>query len=84
MHSAGIQAMGHLMDRIVPSIPRDNNMKENIKKSLLKISPQCAWTDGEWDGLGMAWNEIQSVPRHIRMLTEHLIQLDYLASGDKN
>ena len=84
MHSAGIQAMGHLMDRIVPRIPRDNNMKENIKKSLLKISPQCAWTDGEWDGLGMAWNEIQSVPRHIRMLTEHLIQLDYLASGDKH
>ena len=29
MHSAGIQAMGHLMDRIVPRIPRDNNMKEN-------------------------------------------------------
>ena len=84
MHSAGIQAMGHLMDRIVPRIPRDKNMKENIKKSLLKISTQCAWTDGEWDGLGMAWNEIQSVPRHIRMLTEHLIQLDYSASGDKN
>ena len=84
MHSAGIQAMGHLMDRIVPRIPRDKNMKENIKKSLLKISIQCAWTDGEWDGLGMAWNEIQSVPRHIRMLTEHLIQLDYSASGDKN
>ena len=84
MHSAGIQAMGHLMDRIVPRIPRDKNMKENIKKSLLKISIECAWTDGEWDGLGMAWNEIQSVPRHIRMLTEHLIQLDYLASGDKN
>ena len=84
MHSAGIQAMGHLMDRIVPRIPRDKNMKENIKKSLLKISMQCAWTDGEWDGLGMAWNEIQSVPRHIRMLTEHLIQLDYVASGGKN
>ena len=84
MHSAGIQAMGHLMDRVVPRLPRDNNMKENIKKSLEKICDQCAWVDGEWEGLGMGWNEIQSVPRHIRMLSEHLIQLDYVASGGKN
>ena len=84
MHSAGIQAMGHLMDRIIPRIPRDKNLKDNIKNSLLKIRDKCAWTDGDWDGLGMAWNEIQSVPKHIRMLSEHLIQLDYLASGGKN
>jgi len=84
MHSAGIQAMGHLMDRIIPRIPRDKNLKGNIKNSLLKIKDKCAWTDGEWDGLGMAWNEIQSVPKPIRMSSEHLIQLDYLASGGKN
>ena len=77
MHSAGIQAMGHLMDRIIPRIPRDKNLKTNINNSLLLIQESCAWTQGEWDGLGMAWNEIQSVPRHIRMLSEHLIQLDY-------
>ena len=84
MHSAGIQAMGHLMDRIIPRIPRDKNLKTNIKNSLLLIQESCAWTQGEWDGLGMAWNEIQSVPRHIRMLSEHLIQLDYTASGGRN
>ena len=37
MHSAGIQAMGHLMDRIIPRIPRDKNLKTNIKNSLLLI-----------------------------------------------
>ena len=84
MHSAGILALGHLMDRIVPRIPRDKNMNKNIKNSLLHIRENCAWTQGEWEGLGMAWNEIQSVPKHIRMLSEHLIQLDYLASGDRH
>ena len=65
MHSAGIQAMGHLMDRIVPRLPRETNMKDNIKTSLIAISDQCAWIDGDWEGLGMAWNEIQSVPKHM-------------------
>ena len=80
MHSAGIQAMGVLMDRIVPRIPRDENFQNNIQKALEAIRPNCAWTEGEWEGLGMAWNEIQSVPRHIRSLSEHLVQLDYIAS----
>lgn len=81
MHSAGIQALGVLMDRMVQRIARDNNFQINIQRSLEKISSKCAWTEGEWTGLGMAWNEIQSVPKHIRLLTEHLVQLDYAASG---
>ena len=32
----------------------------------------------------MAWNEIQSVPRHIRSLSEHLVQLDYMLHGTQN
>jgi len=80
MHSAGIQAMGVLMDRIVPRISRDKHFQSNIQKALGKIKHECAWTEGEWSGLGMQWNEIQSVPKHIRMLAEHLVQLDYSAS----
>ena len=79
MHSAGIQAMGVLMDRIVQNSKR-RELSNNIQKALEAIRPNCAWTEGEWDGLGMAWNEIQSVPRHIRSLSEHLVQLDYIAS----
>jgi len=83
MHSAGIQAMGVLMDRMVPRIQNDKNLKQNIKKSLLKIKHECAWTDGEWSNIGLAWNAVQSVPRHIRLLAEHLVQLDYAASREQ-
>lgn len=83
MHSAGIQAMGNLMDRIVPRMPRNKNLKSNIVLSLTKIRDDCAWTEGEWD-FGMSWNAIQAVPTHIKILSEYLIQLDYKASGEKN
>ena len=83
MHSAGIQALGNLMDRLVPRMPRNKNMKSNIKNSLLLIHDDCAWIEGEWE-FGMSWNAIQAVPTHIKMLSEHLIQLDYKASGEKN
>lgn len=77
MHSAGIQAMGVLMDRIVPRMERGRDFEKNIVLALKKIKPHCAWTEGEWDGIGMKWNEVQAVPRHIRLLAEHLVQLDY-------
>lgn len=80
MHSAGIQALGVLMDRMVPRIQQDRNFQKNIQRALERIKPDCSWTEGEWPSLGMEWNEIQSVPRHIRLLAEHLVQLDYLAS----
>jgi len=83
MHSAGIQAMGVLMDRMIPRIPQNKDFQKNIAEALMLIREDCAWTDGEWPGLGVAWNEIQSVPRHIRMLAEHLVQLDYDASKAK-
>lgn len=84
MHSAGIQALGVLMDRMVPRIQQDKNLKKKIQHALERIKHECAWTEGEWPGIGMEWNEIQSVPRHIRLLAEHLVQLDYIASrGDE-
>ena len=78
MHSAGIQAMGVLMDRLVPRIPKGHNFDAELREALTAIKPRCAWTNGEWEGLGMQWNEIQAVPRHIRSLAEHLVQLDYV------
>ena len=84
MHSAGIQAMGLLMDRIVSRYPKDDQLKNNIKTSLRAIEKKCRWTGGQWEELGMNWNDIQSVPRHIRMLSDYLVQIDYVASGGKN
>jgi len=34
----------------------------------------CRWTSGQWEELGLAWNEIQNVSRHMRMLTDVLIR----------
>ena len=84
MHSAGIQAMGVLMDRLVQRVERDQNFQQNIQTALKRIKADCAWTEGQWSGLGMDWNEIQNVSKHIRLLAEHLVQLEYAASrGDE-
>lgn len=72
-HSAGIEAMGVLMDRIYTRVAEPNQKK--IADELLKISSYCCWTDGVWDGINMKWNEIQNTPRDIKRLQEVLIRL---------
>ena len=80
MHSAGIQAMGILMDRMMPRMHRARNVTHEVDAALRRISPYCAWTDGEWDDLGLAWNEIQNTPRHVRILAEYLVRCDFSVS----
>jgi DGQHR domain-containing protein len=72
-HSAGIEAMGVLMDRIYTRVAEPNQKK--IEDELLKIAPHCRWTDGVWDGINLKWNEIQNTPRDIKRLQEVLIRL---------
>ena len=76
-HSAGIQAMGYLMDRIIARTHGSRNQASEIVSSLRAIKPKCAWIDGRWEELGLGWDEIQSVPRHIKSLADLLIRLDY-------
>jgi DGQHR domain-containing protein len=80
MHSAGIQAMGYLMDRLVARTQGASDQSKAMLAALRQLRPYCAWTEGSWQGLGLAWDEIQSVPRHIRGLADLLIRLDYEAS----
>lgn len=80
MHGAGIKAMGTLMDRIMPRVLSATDPKAELTKSLRAIRADCAWTDGIWPDLGLRWNEIQNVSRHVRALSEQLIKLDYEAS----
>ncbi len=80
MHSAGIQAMGILMDRMLPRMHQGKTGANEVEAALRRIAPYCAWTAAEWDGLGLAWNEIQNTPRHVRVLAEFLVQCDYLES----
>ena len=74
MHSAGIEAMGVLMDRIYARFSATEGTYEAVKKELERVAPSCRWTTGTWDGLGVAWNEIQSTPRDIKRLQDALVR----------
>jgi hypothetical protein len=76
MHSAGIQAVGALMDPVMMRAETTPDVDAAIRASLERLVPHCCWTEGVWDGLGWRWNEIESTPQHIKRLSEHLIQLD--------
>jgi DGQHR domain-containing protein len=75
MHSAGIEAMGILMDRMLARHSGKSDEANAIKGDLQKIAPQCHWIDGTWESMGLDWNEIQNTPKHIRTLADGLIRL---------
>jgi len=77
MHSAGISAMGVLMDRIIARTQASPDPAKEIRASLGKIAPYCHWISGTWRGIGLKWDEIQNVNSHVRALSDYLIKLDY-------
>jgi hypothetical protein len=81
MHSAGLRAMGKLMDRAMAAARLDDpKLEQRLRKEIGRLKPVCRWTDGSWDGVdGLDWNEVQNVPHHVRMLTDYL-QRVYLAA----
>jgi DGQHR domain-containing protein len=76
MHSAGIRAMGDLMDQIMLRADSSSSPDSVIRESLSRIASHCCWIDGTWEHLGWRWNEIQSTSVHIARLSEYLIRLD--------
>jgi len=76
MHSAGIRAMGDLMDPIMVRADSAASPEAEVRRSLARLRPHCFWTDGVWPDLGWAWNDIQSTSIHITKLADHLIRLD--------
>lgn len=77
MHSAGIQAMGVLMDKIYSRAQTSTSPVAEIRSSLTRLAPYCNWTSGTWQGIGLKWDEIQNVNSHVKMLSDYLIRLDY-------
>jgi DGQHR domain-containing protein len=75
MHSAGLLAMGRLMDRVMNSIDPDSaTARATVRRELARLRPVCHWTSGHWKELGgLAWNDLQNVPSHVRMLSNHLV-----------
>jgi len=78
MHSAGLVAMGVLMDRIYARLSADDDVAA-VQRELEKVAPACHWTKGNWESLGLAWNEIQNTPQDIKKLQDALVRA-YVAS----
>lgn len=79
MHSAGLLAMGLLMDAIYARLAPDAEV-ETVQREIEKVAPACRWTKGAWETLGLAWNEIQSTPQHVKKLQDALVRA-YAASN---
>lgn len=76
MHGVGIKSMGRLMDHVMAAInPVSPNASEYVRTQLKALAPYCHWTDGYWASLGMRWNEWQNVPKHVNMLSNHLMRV---------
>lgn len=76
MHSAGIEAMSLLMDRIMSRAAPGADLQTHAYDALSRIAPHCRWTSGRWTELQRDWNEIQNLPRDIKLLSSHLARLD--------
>jgi DGQHR domain-containing protein len=76
MHSAGIRAMGALMDPIMLRAETSTAVEDEVRRSLSRLAPYCRWTEGVWEELGWHWNEVQSTPPHISRLSDYLVRLD--------
>ena len=78
MHSAGIEAMGILMDRILLRADPSKDLHVHAVEALTRIAPHCRWTIGRWTDLQRDWNEIQNTGRDIKLLAVHLSRLDQM------
>jgi DGQHR domain len=83
MHSAGIEAMGVLMDRVMSRASSSSDLRKHAIDTLLRIAPHCHWTSGRWPDLDRDWNEIQNISRDIRLLSDHLARLDHAYAFSK-
>jgi DGQHR domain-containing protein len=79
MHSAGLLAMGLLMDAIYARLAPDADVA-TVQREIEKVAPACRWTKGTWETLGLAWNEIQNTPPHVKKLQDALVRA-YAASN---
>lgn len=76
MHGTGIRAMGRVMDRVMATIdPRSSGAPQRVREELALIAPYCRWTSGTWEALGMRWNDIENVPRHLNELSSFLVRM---------
>jgi DGQHR domain-containing protein len=76
MHSAGIEAMGVLMDQIMTRRECTSQGYAAARHLLERIAPACRWTQGSWEALGRDWDDIQCTTRDIRTLSNLLVAME--------
>lgn len=74
MHSAGILAMGVLMDRIYARLSGAHESYAVVRKEIEKVAPLCRWTSGVWESIGLRWNDIESTSQDKKRLQDALIR----------
>lgn len=77
VHGVGVVALGCLMDEITFELATDIPTAAEFERELMMVAPSCAWTTGVWQfapGDERRWNELQNVPRDIKLLTDHLLR----------
>lgn len=77
MGGVGIKSMGILMDRIMCNVrPDDRTVSTQVRKALLPLKSNCAWTSGTWPHLnGIPWNHLQNTASHVKLLSNTLIRI---------
>lgn len=73
MGGVGIRAMSRLMDRVMVHLDlTSKSIDAEVRRELERVAPLCRWTDGNWNELGLPWDELQNTPRHISALSNYL------------
>lgn len=73
MGGVGIRAMSRLMDRVMVHVDlADPTAESQTRHELSPIADSCHWTSGTWEELGLPWNELQNVSKHISALSNFL------------
>jgi DGQHR domain-containing protein len=78
-HAAGVLALGLVMDACVARHRERGLPGEAVfAEELAVLAPHCHWCDGAWNfgaGNKRPWNSIQSTPKDVNLLNDHLLAL---------
>ncbi|MBL4641015.1 MAG: DGQHR domain-containing protein [Erythrobacter sp.] len=77
MHSAGIETLGFLLDRILGRPDAAADPFAHSIEALERIAPYCRWTEGRWEEIDLEWNEVEYTAKSINRLRDHLIRLEH-------
>ena len=76
VHSAGLIAMGFVMEHLVAT--HNIKDKKEFSKKLQPLKEKCSWTEGFWEfgkDNRRPWNGLQFIPRDYLELTQYLIRV---------